>query len=572
MRDKDALEVIKEKQKEWETECLKRTLIKYPERQGQFLTESGFVLKPVYSPVDLAEFDYLKDASFPGEYPYLRGLYPTGYRTQLWAIQQFAGYGLPEDANKRFKYLASQGGQVSYFGRPAINIAFDMPTQSGGYDSDHPLAESEVGRGGVAVDTIEDLQIMFDGFPLDRTFVSFVLDPSAPALLAMYIAYAERQGLHPDKLMGVMQNDHLFVHHVLSHFANFPPEACMRINDDVLEYCTKYMPLWNPIGICGYQIREAGGNAVHEVAFTLADGLAYVESGIRRGLKVDDFAPRLSFFLSTRTDLFEEVAKLRAFRRLWARMLKEKYKAENPRSLMARYHIQTAGSTLTAQEPFNNVVRTTIQTLAAILGGCQGLHVNAMDEALALPSEQSVKLALRTQQIVLHESGVPNVVDPLGGSYYIESLTNEMEKAALKCIHDIEAKGKGSILDGVINGIETGYFRSEIENQSYKYQQEIESGMRKIVGVNWEQSDEKVNIPLHRSDPEVERRKIESLREFKTRRDWQRSKKALEALRQRTEQGQNIMFPMIEAARCNATLGEIMEELWNVFGKYKAMV
>lgn len=521
---------------------------------------------PYYTIDDLTEKGQRNEN--PGEHPYTRGIYPLGYRAHLWNRQQFAGYGTPEQANQRYKYLQSKG-QESLFGRKAVNIAFDLPTIYG-LDSDDERSEGEVGRCGVAIDSIKDFEILFDSFPLEETFTSMVITGPAIVLLGMYIAYSEKKGVPINKLSGVMQNDPLKAY-IASRFYIFPPNHAMRIISDILEFCTMNMPKWNTIGISGYHMREAGCTAVQELAFTAANGMAYLEAGIRRGLEIDEFAPRFSFYFSIHNNFFEEIAKLRAARRIWARIVKERYKAQSNRSCQMRFHLQTGGSTLTAQQPENNIIRTTIQALAGVLGGTQGLHTNSMDEALGIPTEKAVTIALNTQNILIHESGVIDVVDPLGGSYYLEKLTDQIEEKALAYLKQIEQFGSG-MLDSVIAGIEKGFFLKEIADSAAKFQDEIMSEERVIVGVNKFVTQDDPQIEIFQCDPAVKRKQMDRIHQLRRDRNNKMVQDALRKVKSIAEHDENLIPPIINSAKAGATLGEIVRELKAVFGTYNESI
>ncbi|MFQ5874903.1 MAG: methylmalonyl-CoA mutase, partial [Dehalococcoidia bacterium] len=471
----------------WQKETLEPALARFPEYRKRFETGSGIEVERVYTPADVG-VDYLEDLGFPGDYPVTRGVYPTMYRGRLWTMRQYAGYATAEESNRRYKYLLSQG-------QTGLSVAFDLPTQMG-YDSDHPLAEGEVGKVGVAVDSLGGMEILFDGIPLDRVSTSMTINAPAAILLAMYIAVAKKQGVDPKVLRGTVQND-ILKEYVARGTYIFPPEPSMRLVTDLIAYCKDHLPRWNTISISGYHIREAGATAVQEVAFTLADAIAYVQAATHAGLDVDEFAPRLSFFFNAHNDFFEEVAKFRAARRLWGRIMRERFEAQNPRSWMLRFHTQTAGCTLTAQQPDNNIVRVTLQALAAVMGGTQSLHTNSRDEALSLPTERSVRIALRTQQIIAHESGVANTIDPLGGSYYVERLTNEIERQAEEYIERIDQMG------GALRAIETGFIQREIQESAYRYQKAVESKERIVVGVNEFVVEEETTLQHLKVDPRV---------------------------------------------------------------------
>ncbi len=557
MYSKEKLNAIKAKKDEWEKSQIEKTLAKRPERKAEFINGSGIELKRVYDPEDIAEIDYNENLSYPGEYPYTRGVQPTMYRGKFWTMRQYAGFATAEESNKRYKYLLNQG-------QTGLSVAFDLPTQIG-YDSDHPLAEGEVGKVGVAIDSLKDMEILFDGIPLDKVSTSMTINAPASVLLAMYIAVAAKQGVTPDKLSGTIQND-ILKEYIARGTYIFPTEASMRLITNIFEYCASNVPKWNTISISGYHIREAGSTAVQEVAFTLADGIAYVNAAIDAGLDIDEFAPRLSFFFNSHNDLFEEVAKFRAARRLWAKIMKERFGAKDPKSLMLRFHTQTGGSTLTAQQPDNNVVRVAVQTLAAVLGGTQSLHTNSRDEALALPSEDSVRIALRTQQIVAYESGVTETIDPLAGSYYVESLTDEIENRAAEYIRKIDDLG------GAAKAIERGFIQKEIQESAYIYQKEIEKGERIVVGMNKFEIKEATPKGLLRVDPAVGEMQKEKIRNLKAQRDNKKVEKDLNALKDAATKDENLMPYIIEAVKSYSTLGEICDVLREVFGEYQQSV
>jgi methylmalonyl-CoA mutase N-terminal domain/subunit len=545
-------------QREWEEKILKPTLAKAPERKKRFETHSGIEVKRLYTPLDTQEMDYARDLGFPGSYPFTRGVYPTMYRGRLWTMRQYAGYATAEETNARFKYLLEQG-------QTGLSVAFDLPTQTG-YDADHPMALGEVGRVGVSISSLEDMERLFDGIPLDKVSTSMTINATAPVILAMYIAVAKKQGVDPKLLDGTVQND-ILKEYVARGTYIFPPDPSMRLTVDIMEYCSRELPRWNSISISGYHIREAGATAVQELAFTLANGIAYVEAAIKRGLDVDSFAPRISFFFGAHNNLFEEVAKFRAARRLWARIMRERFGAKNPASWMLRFHTQTAGCTLTAQQPLNNIIRVTIQALAAVLGGTQSLHTNSYDEALALPSEEAVRIALRTQQIIAHESGVTDTVDPLAGSYYVESLTREIEEKAEEYIKRIDAMG------GAIRAIESGYIQREIMESAYRYQKEIEARERIVVGVNeYVIEEEKRALKLLKVDPAVRDRQIARLQEVRRRRDNVRVGELLAKLEEAARGSDNLMPVILECVEAYVTLGEICDVLRKVFGEYRAPV
>jgi methylmalonyl-CoA mutase N-terminal domain/subunit len=556
MFDPKKIEEIRNQAKEWNGK-VEKTLAKNPERKKDFQTTSGIAVKRVFSPEDIAGLDYQRDLNLPGEFPYTRGVQPTMYRGRFWTMRQYAGFGTAEDTNRRYRYLLEQG-------QTGLSVAFDLPTQIG-YDSDHPLARGEVGKVGVTIDSVKDMEVLFDQIPLDKVSTSMTINAPAAILLAMYIAVGEKQGVPAAKLNGTIQND------ILKEYSSrgtyiFPPKPSMRIITNTFEYCTKEVPNWNTISISGYHMREAGCTAVQEVAFTLSNGIAYVEAALKAGLGVDEFGPRLSFFFNAHLDFLEEVAKYRAARRLWSKIMKDRFKAQNPRSWMLRFHTQTAGSTLTAQQPSNNIVRVGWQALAAVLGGTQSLHTNSMDEALALPSEQSVQIALRTQQLIAYESGVADTPDPLGGSFYIEKLTDEVEKRAQEYIEKIDSMG------GSVTALEKGYIQKEIQDSAYRYQKEIESGDRVIVGVNRFQSKEPPPKGLLKVDPRVREVQIKRIAELKASRDSQRVKTSLAELKKTAQGDGNLMVPILESVRAHCTLGEICDTLRGVFGEYEPVV
>ena len=537
---------------EWEATTLQRSLQRLPERE-HLMTTSSVPVERLYTPLDNAGLDYSRDLGFPGTYPFTRGVQPTMYRARPWTMRMFAGFGTAEDTNQRFKYLLSQG-------QTGLSTAFDMPTLYG-YDTDHPMAAGEFGKCGVAVSSLADMEILYADLPLDRITTSMTINSPASAIWAMYIVNAEKRAFPRAQLGGTLQNDILKEYIAQKEFL-FPPEPSMRLVTDTIEFGTRAMPRWNTISISGYHIREAGATAVQELAFTLADGLAYVEAALQRGLDIDEFAPRLSFFFDVHNDFFEEIAKFRAARRLWARLMRERYKAKDPRSWLLRCHAQTAGVSLTAQQAENNVVRTTIQALAAVLGGTNSLHTNALDEALALPTEKAALVALRTQQIIASESGVTNTIDPLGGSYFLESLTERTEQAALELIQRIDALG------GVLACIQNGFFQREIAESAYRYQQEIDTHKRTIVGVNDYLLDEHVQVPTLYIDRKGERAHLARLARVRRERDQAAVRRELDNLRRVAEGKENTMPALIEAVKAYATLGEIMGVFRQVFGEY----
>lgn len=557
MYDEKKLGDIKSAKQKWTEGKVQKAISRFPERKETFKTSSEFEVDRLYTPEDMKDFDYGDKLGFPGEYPYTRGVQPTMYRGRLWTMRQYAGFANAEESNKRYKYLLEQG-------QTGLSVAFDLPTQIG-YDSNHPLSEGEVGKVGVAIDSLKDMEILFDGIPLDKVSTSMTINAPASVLLAMYIAVAEKQGVSKDKLRGTIQND-ILKEYIARGTYIFPPKASMRLITNIFEYCSKEVPKWNTISISGYHIREAGATAVQEVAFTLADGIAYVEAAIEAGLDIDDFAPRLSFFFNAHNNLLEEVAKFRAARRLWAKIMKERFNAKKEKSMMLKFHTQTAGSALTAQQPDNNIVRVTIQTLAAVLGGTQSLHTNSRDEALALPTEESVRIALRTQQIVANESGAADTIDPLAGSYYVESLTDKIEEEAMNYIERIDELG------GATKAIENGYIQKEIQDSSYNYQMEVESGDKIIVGVNKFQIEEAGHKDILRVDPEVERIQKEKINGLKEERDNKEVKIKLNALKDAANTSENLMPYILDAVKAYATLGEICGVLREVFGEYEQSV
>jgi methylmalonyl-CoA mutase N-terminal domain/subunit len=536
---------------------VEKSIARFSERKKDFVTGSNTPVKRLYTPLDTAHIDYVRDIGFPGEYPYTRGVQNTLYRGKFWTMRQYAGFSTAEESNKRYKFLLQQG-------TTGLSVAFDLPTQIG-YDSDHALSQGEVGKVGVAIDSLADMEILFDGIPLDKVSTSMTINAPAAVLLAMYIAVAGKQGITPDKLNGTIQND-ILKEYVARGTYIFPPEPSMRLITDIFAYCSKDVPNWNTISISGYHIREAGSTASQEVAFTIADGIAYVEAAIKAGLSVDDFAPRLSFFFNSHNDLFEEVAKFRAARRVWAKIMKERFGAKNPKSLMLRFHTQTGGSTLTAQQPDNNIVRVAIQTLAAVLGGTQSLHTNSKDEALALPTEAAVRIALRTQQIIANESGVAETIDPLAGSYYVESITDRIEQEALAYIARIDDMG------GAVKAIEHGFIQQEIQDASYTYQMDIESGDRVVVGMNKFQVQEAPPTGLLRVDPAVGEQQSKKLRELRASRDDAKVQAALKAIEAAAKSSDNLMPHILSAVRTYATLGEICDVMRGVFGEYQQKV
>ncbi|HML04056.1 MAG TPA: methylmalonyl-CoA mutase family protein [Candidatus Bathyarchaeia archaeon] len=556
---KEIKRVVKE-EKRWEQTTLPKWIHVNPERKKEFQNTSEIKIKRLYTPEDLKRMDYVRDLGFPGEYPFTRGVHATMYRGRLWTMRQFSGLGTAEQTNKRFKYLLSEG-------ETGLSIAFDYPTITG-YDADHAKARGEVGRCGVAVSSLRDFEILFNSIPLEKVTTSMTINGPAAILLAMYVAIGDEQSVSRTVLGGTTQND-MLKEFFAQKLCIFPPKPSVKLVTDIIEYCTKNLPRWNPISISGYHIREAGANAVQELAFTLYDGIAYVESALERGLKVDEFAPRLSFFFASHNDLFEEIAKFRAARKLWARIMKERFHARTSRSMWMRMHVQTSGCTLTAQQPLNNIIRVTVQSLAAVLGGTQSLHTNSFDEALCLPSEEAVRVSLRTQQIIAHESGATETVDPVAGSYYAEALTKEMEERAMEYIEKIDSMG------GVYTAIEKGFFQKEIANSAFKYQQEIDCCQRKLVGVNdytITDANECVTIPLLRIDPKVEDEQTARLQRVKKERNNSKVKSVLAKLHDEADKNVNLMPTIIEAVKAYATLGEICDVLRGVYGEYKELI
>jgi methylmalonyl-CoA mutase, N-terminal domain len=525
-----------------------------PERDELFTTMSGLPLAPLYTP-DVVEIDYERDLGYPGVYPYTRGVYPSMYRGKLWTMRQFAGFGTAEETNVRFRYLLEHG-------QTGLSTAFDMPTLMG-YDSDHPKSLGEVGREGVAIDSLEDMEHLFAGIPLDEVSTSMTINAPAAMLLAFYICVAEKQGVRPDALRGTIQTD-ILKEYIAQKEWIFPPEPSMRLCVDMIEYCAREVPLWHPVSISGYHIREAGSTAAQELAFTLADGFAYVEAAMARGLAVDDFAPRLSFFFNAHIDFFEEIAKYRAARRIWARELRERYGAQSPRSWLMRFHAQTAGVSLTAQQPEVNIVRTAVEALAAVLGGCQSLHTNSFDEALALPTERAVKIALRTQQVLSHETGVATTIDPLGGSYFVEDLTNRLEAEAYDYFQRIRALG------GVVPAIKDNFFQREIAEASFRFQSELEAGKRVIVGVNRYQEPDEQPIEILKIDQALEEKQVERVQALRARRDAAAAEQALGRLRaDAAVEDRNLMPAIVDASRVYVTMGEMCDALREVWGTWR---
>jgi methylmalonyl-CoA mutase N-terminal domain/subunit len=551
-------EEIEKQKEEWEQSTVGPLLDRHPERRSEFVTGSDKPVDRLYLPEGYSDAEYMEKLGFPGQYPYTRGVQPTMYRGRLWTMRQYAGFGTAEESNRRYRYLLEQG-------QTGLSVAFDLPTQIG-YDSDDPRAEGEVGKVGVAIDTLQDVEILFDAIPLDKISTSMTINSPAAILLAMYIAVAEKQGVGKVHLRGTIQND-ILKEYVARGTYIFPPEPSMRLITDVFAYCSREVPLWNTISISGYHIREAGSDASQEVAFTLANGIEYVRAAVEAGLDVDEFAGRLSFFFNAHNDLLEEIAKFRAARRIWARIMKERFHATKPKSMMLRFHTQTGGSTLTAQQPDNNIVRVAIQALAAVLGGTQSLHTNSREEALALPAEESVRLSLRTQQILAYESGVTSTVDPLAGSYYLEALTDRIELEVWQYIDRIEALG------GMIPSILKGYVQKQIQESAFRSQKDIENGKRIVVGINKFQTEEKKPQDLLRVDPAVRRLQIEKLSRVKESRNASRVQAALKQLREGAKQKDVNLLPLIlEAVKEYATLGEICQILREEFGEHRETI
>jgi len=540
--------------KKWDDSNYKKTISKFPERQKEFTTQSFTKVEPLYYPEQSDLENYNEKLGYPGQYPFTRGVQSTMYRGRFWTMRQYAGFGTARESNERYRYLLTQG-------QSGLSVAFDLPTQIG-YDSDDPMALGEVGKVGVAIDTLADMEILFDQIPLDKVSTSMTINAPASVLLAMYIAVAEKQGVTRDQISGTIQND-ILKEYVARGTYIYPPKPSMRLITNIFEYCSKEVPKWNTISISGYHIREAGSTAAQEVGFTLADGIAYVDAAIKAGLDVDDFAGQLSFFFNAHNDLLEEVAKYRAARRLWAKIMKDRFGAKKDKSQMLRFHTQTAGSTLTAQQVDNNIIRVTIQTLAAVLGGTQSLHTNSRDEALALPTEESVKIALRTQQIVAYESGVTNTIDPLAGSYYIEALTDQIEKEAEEYINKIDSLG------GVVSAIEGGYIQTEIQKSAYKFNQELERGERIVVGINKFAEKKEHKGKLLKIDEKIQKDQIEFLNKIRAERNNDEVIQKLTALKKAAEASDNLMPFILDAVKVYASIGEICNTMRSVYGEYK---
>lgn len=553
----ESLESLKAEKQRWEQETVRRTLSRFKERKNKFETGSKIEVERIYTPLETQDSEYMRDLGFPGEYPYTRGVYPTMYRGRFWTMRQYAGFGTAEQTNKRFRYLLQEG-------QTGLSAAFDFPTQIG-LDCDHPLAFGEVGKVGVSIGTLKEMELLFNHIPLEKVTTSMTINAPAAVLLAMYIALAQKQGVTQSALGGTVQND-ILKEYVARGMYIYPPGPSMKLVTDIFDYCSKNMPRWNTISISGYHIREAGATAVQEVAFTLANAIAYVQAAIESDLDIDGFARRLSFFFACHNNFLEEIAKFRAARRLWARLMKERFGAKNPSAWQLRFHTQTSGVKLTAQQPYNNIIRVTLQALAATLGGTQSLHTNSFDEAYALPSEKAVRIALRTQQIIAHESGVGDVVDPLGGSYYIESLTNQIEEKVLHYIEEIDRQG------GAVNAIEKGFMQREIVESAYKDQIEVEKSDRVIVGVNKFTTEKKAPIKLLRVDPTIESKVVQRLERVKRERNTRKVRETLDELHRIAGDGKENLMPLIlEAVKSYATIGEISDTLREVYGEYRPL-
>jgi methylmalonyl-CoA mutase N-terminal domain/subunit len=560
MFDEDELDKIRESAAEWEDERLDPVLEAYGERQDRFATVSNLEVDRLYTPEDIEDMDFEEELGFPGEPPYTRGVYPTMHRGRSWTMRQFAGFGTAEETNERFHYLIDEG-------QTGLSTAFDMPTLMG-IDSDHKMSRGEVGKEGVAVDTLRDMEILFDGIDLDEVSTSFTINPSAAVIYAMYIALADQQGVPREEIRGTLQNDMLKEFIAQKEWV-VPPEPSLRIVTDIIEFSVENTPKFKPVSISGYHIREAGSTAVEELAFTLADGMAYVEDCMDRGMDIDEFGPTLSFFFNSHNSFFEEIAKFRAARRIWGRVTEEWYDAETDKARQLKFHTQTAGQSLTAQQPLNNIARVTVQALAAVLGGTQSLHTNSYDEALALPSEEAVRVALRTQQIIADESGAADIIDPMGGSFAVESLTNEVEEEAMAYINEIKEMGDGSMKDGVLTGIQDGYFQREIQESAYEYQERVERGEETVVGVNKYEIDEDTEPELLQVDEETEQRQQDRLADVKADRDDAEVEAALDALDEAIRNGDNVVGPIIDAVKVYATMGEIMGVFEDQYGSYQ---
>jgi len=551
--DRHVLEDIKKGKEHWDKD-LEKTLSNKPERLERFSTVSDLETEPIYTPEDVKNQDFMRDIGFPGQYPFTRGVQPSMYRGRLWTMRMFAGLGSAEDTNRRFHLLVKEG-------QTGLSTAFDMPTLMG-YDTDSPKARGECGKCGVAIDTLKDMEDLFAGLPIDRITTSMTINPPAAVIWAMYIAMAEKRGIKKDVLGGTIQND-MLKEFIAQKTFMCPPYPSVRVITDTVEFGTKEVPRWNTISISGYHIREAGSTAVQELAFTLADGIAYTQAAIERGLDVDEFAPRFSFFFNSHLDFFEEIAKYRAARRMWAKIMKERFKAKDPRSWWLRFHTQTAGCSLTAQQPYNNVVRTALEALAAVLGGTQSLHTNSLDEVLAIPTEEAATIALRTQQIIAEESGVANIIDPLGGSYFVEAFTDQMEEEAFEIIQKIDDMG------GMLAAIEKNYPQQEIADAAYHYQKQIDENTRTVVGLNKYMTEEILPVEILQIDEELERTQIEKTNRIKNDRNNNKIKECLEKLGEACSGDQNVMEPIIEAVKENVTLQEVCDVFREIFGEYR---
>ncbi|WP_122089155.1 methylmalonyl-CoA mutase family protein [Halalkalicoccus subterraneus] len=561
MYDDDELSEIRAERTRWEDSTLEPVVERHGERKDRFATVSNLDVDRLYTPADVADLDYDEDLGFPGEEPYTRGVYPTMYRGRTWTMRQFAGFGTAEETNERFHYLINEG-------QTGLSVAFDMPSLMG-KDSDDPLSEGEVGKEGVAVDTLRDMEVLFDGIDIGEVSTSFTINPSAAVIYAMYVALADQQGVPREEVRGTLQND-MMKEFIAQKEWVVPPEPSLKVVTDTIEFAIEETPKFKPVSISGYHIREAGSTAVQELAFTLADGFAYVEDAIERGLEIDAFAPQLSFFFNSHNSIFEEVAKYRAGRRVYARIMDEWYGAEDPRSKQMKFHTQTAGQSLTAQQPLNNIVRVTIQALAGVFGGTQSLHTNSFDEALALPSEEAVRVALRTQQIIAEESGAADIVDPLGGSFAIEALTDETERRTMEYLEEIREMGDGSVRDGVLRGISEGYFHREIQDASYEYQERVEEGEEVVVGVNRYTLEEDTSPDvLHVDEQAAYDHQTERLREVKAERDAAAVESHLDSLREAIREGENVMPVIVDAVKAYATMGEIMAVFEAEHGSYQ---
>jgi methylmalonyl-CoA mutase N-terminal domain/subunit len=554
MFDKEKLESIKSEKHQWDCGPVEKVCAKFPERRETFTTISGDEVERLYTPVEIADLDYEADLGFPGEYPYTRGIQPTMYRGRLWTMRQYAGFGTARETNERYRYLLKEG-------QTGLSVAFDLPTQTG-YDSDHPMAMGEVGKVGVAIDSVDDMRVLFDQIPLDQVTTSMTINAPATVLLAMYLAVAEEQGVPYDKVGGTVQND-ILKEIICRGLYIYPPRDSMRLTVDLIKFCYEQVPRWNTISISGYHIREAGSTAAQEMAFTIANGISYVQACIDRGMEVDSFGPRLSFFFNAFTNVIEEVAKFRAGRRYWAKVMKERFGSKNPRSMMMRYHVQTGGVTLTAQQPLNNIVRVALQTLATAYGGAQSLHTNSFDEALCLPTQEAVTVALRTQQIVAEESGATDTIDPLAGSYYVEALTDRIEEEIDEYIKKIDAMG------GTLKAIEEGYIQREIQDSAYRFQKEIESNERVYVGINKYTMEEPPLTNLLKMDPKQQEIETEKLKKFRADRDPEAWKAALDNLNKLSRTEENVMPAVVEAVKARATIGEICDVWRNIWGEYR---